>query len=230
MEALEAITRRYGVLCYKSKPVDRELITKILQAAAAAPSPANTQPWEFIVVDQPDLARSVAEYLVDTQAKYVFGQLLQTPEPFIEHLLTLYNEFYNAPCFIVLCRHQRTTLKDSDYSSIVRDWDLCSLGAAMANLMTAATELGLGTRWFGNPMMNPEPLMDMLNLPGRVEIIAVTPLGHHEETPKDRPNQSIQVHREFQTGDKYKLAALLKGKLSLKNVVHFNAWQHGSGA
>jgi nitroreductase len=230
MEALEAITRRHGVLCYKSDPVDRELITKILQAAAAAPSPANTQPWEFIVVDRPDLARSVAEYLVDTQAKYVFGQLLQTPEPFIEHLLTLYDEFFKVPCFIILCRHQRTILKESDYGAIVRDWDLCSLGAAMANLMTVATELGLGTRWFGNPMMNPVPLMDMLNLPHSVEIIAVTPLGYHEEPTKERPIQSIQVQREFQPGDKYKLAALLKGKLSLENVVHFNSWQRGSGA
>ena len=165
MNAFEAITQRHGVLRFKPDPVDRELIQRVLQAAMAAPSPANTQPWEFIVADNPALARQISEYLVDTQAEYVFRRLLGTPEPFIEYLLKLYDEFFNAPCFIILCRNQRTELANTDFKSILRDWDLCSIGAAMANLMTAATELGLGTRWFGNLMMYTVPLMEWLNIP-----------------------------------------------------------------
>lgn len=222
MNTFDAITQRQGVLRFKSDTVDRASITRILQAATAAPSPANTQPWEFIVVDESVLARQVAEYLVETQAEFVFRQLMGTPEPFIEHMLKLYDEFYNVPCFIILCRHQRTELAQSGFKTTVRDWDLCSLGAAMANLMTAATEMGLGTRWFGNPMMYPEPLREMLKIPDHVEIVAVTPLGYHDEQPKDRPVQSIGAHTEFKQGDKYKLAALLQGKLALEEVVHFN--------
>ncbi len=222
MNAFEAITQRHGVLHFNPDPIDRDLIQRVLQAATAAPSPANTQPWEFIVADEPSFSRQVAEYLVETQAEYVFRQLLGTPEAFIDHLLKLYDEFYNAPCFIILCRHQRTALAQSEHAQTVRDWDLCSIGAAMVNLMTAATELDLGTRWFGNPMMDPEPLHNILNIPANVEIIAVTPLGYHDEQPKERPTQTLDAHTSFQRGDKYKLAALLQGKLALEDVVHFN--------
>jgi nitroreductase len=222
LNAFDAITRRQGVLRFKPDPVKRELIRQVLQAATAAPSPANTQPWEFIVVDDQSLSQQVAEYLVETQAEFVFRQLMGTPEPFIEHLLKLYDEFYHAPCFIILCRHQRTELAQSSFKATVRDWDLCSLGAAMANLMTAATGMGLGTRWFGNLMMNPEPLREILKIPKQVEIVAATPLGYHDECSKERPIQPIKAHREFQRGDKYKLAALLQGKLALEEVVHFN--------
>jgi len=222
VNAFDAITGRHGVLHFKPEPVDRSLIQRVLQAATAAPSPANTQPWEFIVVDNPAKARQVAEYLVETQTKYVFRQLMDTPEPFLEHLVKLYDKFHNVPCFIILCRHQRTELAQTDFKATVRDWDLCSIGAAMSNLMTAATELGLGTRWFGNPMMNPGPLKEMLKIPADVEIIAVTPLGYHEEQPKERPVQPIEAQTEFRRGDKYKLAALLQGKLALEEVVHFS--------
>ena len=222
MNTFEAIAHRHGVLHFRPDPVNRELIEQVLRAAVSAPSPANTQPWEFIVVDDPALARKVAEYLVETQEEFVFRQLMETPEPFIEHLLKLYDDFYEVPCLIIVCRHQRTELAQTVYKDTVRDWDLCSLGAAMANLMTAATELGLGTRWFGNPMLNPEPLREILKIPGHVEIVAATPLGHHDEQPKERPIQPLEDHTGFRRGDKYRLAALLRGRLALDEVIHFN--------
>jgi hypothetical protein len=91
--------------------------------------------------------------------------------------------------------------------------------------MVAATELGLGTRWFGNPMLNPEPLIKMLNIPDGVELIAVTPLGFHDEQPKERPDQPIEVQTGFKRGDKHKLAGLLQGRLRLEEVVHYNQFR-----
>lgn len=224
MNAIDAITQRQGVLRFKPTPVDQSLIHQVLLGATAAPSPANTQPWEFIVVDEKALALQVAKYLVNTQVEYVFQQLLKTSPAFSEHLRKLYEEFYQAPSFIILCRHQRTELADSEFGNIIRDWDLCAIGAAMANLMTAATSVGLGTRWFGNPMMNPKPLRTWLEIPTHIEIIAVTPLGYHDEAPKERPVQSLTAHTEFKRGDKYKLAALLQGKLALEKLMHFNKY------
>lgn len=57
METLKAIDKRHGVLRYKPTPVGKEKIDRVLQAAIAAPSPANTQPWAFIVVTEPRLVR-----------------------------------------------------------------------------------------------------------------------------------------------------------------------------
>ncbi len=224
METFRAITNRHGVLRYKSTPVEAAKIERVLQAAIAAPSPANTQPWEFVVVTEQELARQVAESLVRAQEEHVFRRLLGTPEDFIARLMRLYDEFANAPCFILLCRRQRVDLAPPEYAAVVRDWDLCSLGAGLANLMAAAADLGLGTRWFGSPMMDDAPLKQLLDIPDLVEIIAVTPLGYHDEPPKERPVQPVEALTGFRRGDKHKLAALLKGKLALEDVVHYDGY------
>lgn len=231
METLEAIADRHGVLHYRATAVEPQTIRRVLEAAIAAPSPANTQPWDFIVVTAPRLTRWIAEYLVRTQAEYIFRRLLEAPEDLAARLMRLYDELASAPCFIVLCRHQRVDLAPPAYADLVRDWDLCSLGAAMANLMTAATDLGLGTRWFGSVMMDDrdEPLRRALRMPPEVEPVAVTPLGHHDEPRKERPHQSTEDLSGFSRGDKHSLAALLHGRLSLEDVVHYDAYGKSKG-
>lgn len=226
MDAFEAITTRQGVLRYHPTPVAPEAIERVLRAAVSAPSPANTQPWAFVCVTEPDLTRQVAEALVRAQREDVFGRLLETPEPFADRLMRLYDELPNAPCFIVLCRHRRVVLAPRAHSATIRDWELCSLGAAMANLMAAATALGLGTRWFGSVMIEESgaPLRELLSIPDDVEIVAVTPLGYHDEPAKNRPVQPVEALSGYRRGSKESLAALLDGKLPLEEVVHRNGY------
>jgi nitroreductase len=208
----------------KTDPVPDEMLKQVLQAAISAPSAANTQPWSFVTVTQPDLVEKVGEYLIYAQKKFVFGKIIGLSEAFTDHLSRLYADFLNVPCFIILCRNQRVKLVPDEYQDVLRDWDLCSLGGAMANLMTAATALGLGTRWFGGPLPDNrgQTLKDMFSIPDHVEIVGVTPLGFHDEPLKDRPVQPLSTLTGFKRKDKYSLAALLKGKVALEDVVHMN--------
>ena len=48
---MEAIFNRTSIRKYKEKPVEKEKIEKLLRAAMQAPSAANEQPWEFIVIE-----------------------------------------------------------------------------------------------------------------------------------------------------------------------------------
>lgn len=50
MELEEAIRNRRSIRKYKSDPVNSKDLHKILQVASWAPSWANTQCWEFIIV------------------------------------------------------------------------------------------------------------------------------------------------------------------------------------
>jgi nitroreductase len=225
METFDAITRRHGALRYKPTPVEPEKIERVLRAAVAAPSPANTQPWAFVVVTEPKLVRQVADELVRVQAECVFRGLLGAPDAFVDHLMHLYDDFANVHCFIVLCRQRRADWAAEGFEDLVRDWEMCSLGAAMANLMAVATNLGLGTRWFGNPMLEGgATLKQLLHIPDAVEVVAVTPLGYHDEPPKERPVQPLAALTDFRRGDKYRLAALLQGKLALEDVVHYDGY------
>ena len=50
MDVLTAIKERRSCRSFLPEPVSEETIEKVLEAAIWAPSPLNTQPWEFIVI------------------------------------------------------------------------------------------------------------------------------------------------------------------------------------
>jgi nitroreductase len=55
---LDALFCRRSIRRFTDQPLDKETITLLLQAGMAAPSAVNSQPWEFIVVSEPEaLAR-----------------------------------------------------------------------------------------------------------------------------------------------------------------------------
>ena len=58
---LEIIKKRRSIRRYTSDPVADDDVRALLEAAMAAPSADNLQPWEFIVVDDDALRRQLAE-------------------------------------------------------------------------------------------------------------------------------------------------------------------------
>jgi len=60
MDALEAIALRRSVRKYKSDPVSQELIERVVDAGRRAPTARNVQPWEFVVVTDPQVRGTLA--------------------------------------------------------------------------------------------------------------------------------------------------------------------------
>ena len=228
MDCQEALTTRRGVLRYNARPVEPELIEQVLAAATAAPSPANLQPWAFIVVTDPDLTRPTARYLLDVQDRGVFQDFLGLRPEESGRYIGLYDLFENAPCFIVVCNEPKAQFALPEHEGVLRDWYLMCLGAATANLMAAATALGLGTRWFGGFALDDggATLKGLLGIPDAVEIAAVTPLGYPADDMPIRPRWPMERAElaAFGRGDQPALSSLLRGKLPLSEVVHHNAW------
>jgi nitroreductase len=226
MNALDAIHARQGVLRFRPDPLPRGLIDTVLAAAAAAPSPVNLQPWAFVVVTEPEITRRVARYLVEAQERRVFDELLEMPAAYTERLMGLYEGFERTPCFVFVCLDQKARFVKPQHETVLREWHLVSLGAAMQNLMIAATALGLGTRWFGGFALDAggATLKALLGIPEGVEIVAGTPLGYHDEAPKARPEQEPAALAEFRRGDSRGLGRLLRGRLPLDVLVHRERW------
>ena len=62
MDFLDFVSKRQSVRAYDTqRPVEKEKIERILQAAQLAPSACNAQPWHIIVVDEPELKNKVAD-------------------------------------------------------------------------------------------------------------------------------------------------------------------------
>lgn len=84
METLEAIFRRRSIRDFKSDLLNQEDIEILLKAAFSAPTAANTQPWEFIVLTE-------NEILDKLKSKLIFAR-------------------YNAPTAIVVCGNMKLAL------------------------------------------------------------------------------------------------------------------------
>jgi len=60
MDFLNLVKKRQSTRRFLDKPVERDKIERCIEAARLAPSATNTQPWKFIVVDNPELKEKVA--------------------------------------------------------------------------------------------------------------------------------------------------------------------------
>ena len=58
---MDVIFKRKSIRRYKEQAVEQEKIEKLLRAAMQAPSAANQQPWEFIVVREKAILEKIAE-------------------------------------------------------------------------------------------------------------------------------------------------------------------------
>lgn len=62
MDALEAIQTRRSVRKFEKREISDDIVVKLLSAAMSAPSAANQQPWEFIVIKDRDMLDAIPAF------------------------------------------------------------------------------------------------------------------------------------------------------------------------
>ncbi|MBT3348857.1 nitroreductase family protein [bacterium] len=62
MDTITAIATRTSIRNFSGEEVSDPVIEKLLHAAMAAPSAMNAQPWEFVVVEDRDVLKKIAEH------------------------------------------------------------------------------------------------------------------------------------------------------------------------
>lgn len=67
----DVIFKRRSIRKYDRRPVSRDMLVDIVRAGMNAPSAGNEQPWEFMVVDQPEILEKIGR--VHPNAKMVPG-------------------------------------------------------------------------------------------------------------------------------------------------------------
>jgi len=184
MDVFDAIHRRRAVRRYLPRPVPREDVYRILDAANWAPSAMNRQQWEFLVVTG-DKIREMGESFHAIVGGYARdGDSPVVSEDFLRFALT----FGGAPVVIVV-------LTDAADAPNFRRANIESASAAMENLLLAATALGLGTCWMTGPLQDERTLRTCLAIPDDKEIVAVTPLGYPDEVPPVQPRRDPDLAR-----------------------------------
>ncbi|UCD72404.1 MAG: nitroreductase family protein [Syntrophobacterales bacterium] len=166
---MEVITRRYSVRGYLDKPVEREKILQIVEAARLAPSTSNVQPWRFIVVEDPRLMKSLLSK----------GMGIVVPNRWARE----------APVIIVICAHLDWIVHRLGARFAGLQYYLLDLGIAGEHMVLTATELGLGTCWIG--WFRAEAIRDILNIPKGWKIAALLTLGYPKEEGPPKPKTRL---------------------------------------
>jgi nitroreductase len=170
MDNMEAIKGRRSVRAYKADPVPEEKLRKVLEAVQWAPSWANTQCWEIIVVRE----QGTKEQLVET---------LTPTNPARQAIL-------QAPLALVLIGIKgRAGFKKGEVCTDKGDWYMFDTGLATQNLCLAAHAEGLGTVIVG--LFDAVKAAKVLQVPEDKAVVIITPLGLPDTVPAPPKRKEI---------------------------------------
>jgi nicotinate-nucleotide--dimethylbenzimidazole phosphoribosyltransferase len=169
---------RRDVRRFRPDPVPADVLERVLTAAHAAPSVGHSQPWRFLVVQDPEI-RDRAAVLTDRER---LRQAAQLEADAARRLLDLQLEgVREAPLGVVVCCDRRTPAAGVLGRATFPDADLWSCAAAIQNLWLAARTEGLGLGWV--TLFRPEDLAGLLGLPDGVVTLGWLCLGWPDERP-----------------------------------------------
>ena len=152
----DVIAGRRTIRRFKPEPVARELLERLVDAGRLAPSAANMQPLEFIVVDEAKLKTDVFPCL--KWAAYIAPA--GDPQPGEE-----------PAAYIVTLANTKVREKMFEYD----------IGAAMENMILAALVEGVGSCWLLS--IDRERLRALLGIPEHYRVDSVLALGYPAEDP-----------------------------------------------
>lgn len=174
MSFLELVNQRYSVRKYQDVPVGREKLDRCIEAGRLAPSACNSQPWKFIIVDDPELKEKLA--------KAAFKGVLD------------FNHFaFQAPVLVlVVSQRQKVSAK---FGSIVKRKNFSQMDIAIAteHFCLQAAEEGLGTCMLG--WFNEKNVKKRLSIPKlkRVELIISVGFSADDHIPQKNRKKPEEI-------------------------------------
>ena len=165
---IELVKTRQSIRKYKSVPVEKEKLMQCLESARLAPSASNSQPWTFIVVNEPELKEKVANA---TYSKVV-----------------AFNKFtHQVPIIIAVVTEKSNNMAQMGNLLKKQQYNLTDIGIAVEHFCLQATELGLGTCILG--WFREKEIKEFLNVPKKKRINILIAVGYPE---KDKIRDKIR--------------------------------------
>ncbi len=219
MELLQGIETRRSFRAFKSTPIPKEIIGKILKAAGSSPSHMNTQPWEVAVLSgkkKEELGRVLFELaksdvtpnpdfpLPETwptemerrikehgARRFKILGIEQEDRQKREELRLSNFEFYGAPCVLFL-------FMDSMLSS----WSILDMGLFAQGIVLAAHSFGLGSCLQATLAHYPDTVRKFLGIPETRRLILGISIGYPDiearintyHSEKVSPDDFVQWH------------------------------------
>ena len=193
MSLLELIRERRSIRSFKPEPVARETILALLEAAVAAPSASNKQPWRFFVVESRESIARMAAAVREAIAR-IQGHIPESSQDAFRAYGDYFTRFEHAPAVIVPIHralHVLSNLVDGGLAEADRaavhameaQCGLIGTSLALENLLLMAHDLGLGASGMTGPLVAEPALRAILEVPTGWGIVALVPIGWPDEQP-----------------------------------------------
>ena len=141
----EEINRRRTIREFSDRPVPRDIIDKCLLAAGTAPSGANLQPWQFVVISDPQVKKKIQEAAEVEEREFYNGK---APQEWLDALAPLGTDEHKnfltiAPYLIAIFAKSYDLLPDG--RKVKNYYVSESVGLASGMLITALHHCGLAS-------------------------------------------------------------------------------------
>ncbi len=152
---IDLLRRRRSIRKYTGKAIDKKEVAILIESLLRAPSSRNIKPWEFVVIDDPELLSKLSE------SKEHGSQFLR-----------------NAQLGIVVCADERKSdvwVEDCSIASILVQMTALSLGLGSCWIQ-------IRNRKHDERLTAEKYIRKLLGLPRNVKIESIISIGHPGET------------------------------------------------
>lgn len=177
METLEAIFNRRSIRNFTEEAVTDAEIEILLRAAFSAPTAVNTQPWEFVVINEKEALDKIRE-------KMVFAR-------------------YNAPAAIVVCGNMKYALKGKDNDIWICDCSAAIENMLLAATDIGLASVWIGICPLPSRM---EMMRKLIDAPEHVKPMGMVYIGHgtYQEPGRCRYNEKAIYWQKYDSERKHR--------------------------
>jgi nitroreductase len=168
MDVFEAIEERRSIRNYEDRPVEEGKIGTLLETCRWSPSAGNRQPWEVIVVDDPETIERLAHASLDQM-------WMKT-----------------APLILAMCINRN--IAKGTYAERGELYALETIGMAIQNVMLAAHSMGLGSCCVG--AFEEKEVSSILRCLDIIRPVALITVGYSREHPP-KPTRDDICHFSY---------------------------------
>lgn len=167
---LSLIRQRRSIRKYLKKPIESEKIDLLIEAALRAPSSRSLNPWEFIIIDQPELLEKLAK------SKKHSASFLK-----------------DAPLGIVVCADPQKCdvwIEDASIASIY-------IQLAAESLGLGSCWIQIRERMHDAAKTAGEYIREILDIPGNLKVESIIAIGYPDEKINPRPKEELDYKKIY---------------------------------
>jgi nitroreductase len=178
----------------KPDPIPETLLWRVLEAGTKAPSGGNSQPWGFVVVEEPELKQFIQKHYKYAWDIYLRARIEEaqrrSPPPSPEEMeklgrqaraaVHLAEHLHEAPVLLLVCMAEREEVLPQDETGreIGDAAHYASIFPAVQNILLACRALGLGATLTTLHLVREPEIKERLGIPDEVEAVALIPIGY----------------------------------------------------